>query len=134
MSNQQRILAATQIQQDKKRDLRLLSRASTEHCSFDHEQERQITTKSHQQQLLQKESLLIKATQNQHKSSPNPERLIAAHNLQTLKHRQQSIVSRTVPQNNDELDITNYWWLTPSTHRIALKPFSKKLCPINSLL
>jgi hypothetical protein len=135
MSNQQqtRILAATQIQQDKKRDLSLLSRASAE-SRFNNGQERQITAKSHQQQLLQKQSLLTRSTQNQQKSGHNPERLIAAHSLQILKHRQQTIMSRAIPQNNDELDITPYWWLTPSIHRLALKPSYKQPYLINPLL
>lgn len=127
MSDQQqaRILAATQIQQDKKRNLRLLSRATAE-GNFDHEQERKITVKLHQQQSLQRQTLLARSAQNQQKSEHDSERLIAAHSLQILKHRQQSIMNR-VAQNHKELDITTYWWLTSSVRRVALKSSNKPL-------
>jgi hypothetical protein len=136
MSNQQqtRILAATQIQQDKKRNLRLLSQASAEHQNFDRGQEREITVKLHHQQLLEKQILLTRSAQNQQKSGHNPERLIAAHSLQNLKYRQQTIMSRAIPQNNDEMDITPYWWLTPSVHRLAFNPSYKQSFLINPLL
>lgn len=60
MTNQ-RILAATQLQLDKKRKLTLLSRAAQEHTNFDHEQERLIAIKSQHHQLHQQEVLLSRS-------------------------------------------------------------------------
>jgi hypothetical protein len=71
---------------------------------------------------FKKQSLLTRSAQNQQKSWHNPERLIATHSIKSLKYRQQTIMSRAVPQNNDGLDIIHYWWLTPSIHRLALNP------------
>ncbi len=60
MTNQ-RILAATQLQLDKKRDLAVLSRATQGQTNFDHKQERLIAIKSHQRQLNQQEILLSRS-------------------------------------------------------------------------
>jgi len=132
MANHQeaRMLVATQLQQDKKRHLKLLSRANQELTNFSRESERLISIKSECQQMHQQQVLMTLANREPQESINEQERLIAARIITVVKHRQQSVMARLMSTDkandkNDELDISRYWWITPSAMRSPSKPASK---------
>jgi len=131
MSNQQqtRMLAATEIQLDKKRHLKFISRAAKQ-SNFNHEQERLIALKSEQNQLQKEQALLARADQNFQASAKLQERLITAQNLRWQKHRHESLMTRAVPEDNanQKFDISKCWWITPSmTATETYQNFNKEM-------
>ncbi|AFY75137.1 hypothetical protein Syn7502_03271 [Synechococcus sp. PCC 7502] len=119
MSNQQeaRMLAASQLQQQKKRTSAVLHRTAEAEISFNHGQERLIALNLQKQQLHQQQTAMTRASQ-QHPKFVNETRLIAAKSLHSLKHRQKSLLNRLEPHKNDykepEFDISRCWWITGS--------------------
>jgi hypothetical protein len=118
-----RILAATQLQQDKKQDLATLTRAAQIQTNFDRDRERLIAFADQKQLIHTQEITLSRVSQLANIQAQATaqatlrERLASARSLNMQKHREQTGIARSIPKT-DEIDTAQYWY-QPSAQKLT---------------